>query len=383
MKRLSIVFLLIVAMTGSYAQKGKVTSALNYITINKYEDALKAIEAAENHEKSTGWFRTYYAKGRVMQAIAESGDQALIEKVGNPLKQAYDNYMKAIDMDPKKKIGREIDLYVASLTNDFINQGIEHFNTNSYTEAYESFKHAVKLGEMPVFKGAIDTSIIYNAGLAAYNGKLYDESIQYFDKVALMGYEDVMPFILIKNAYLAKGDSAMALRKIQEGFEKYPDNQNIMIELINFYLLSGKDDEALKYLDLAIERDPTNGSFYYARGVVFDRRGMFNEAVELYTKALELNPDDFNTNFNMGVIQYNKGVKMANDANEIMDNNEYLKAKALADEQFKKALPYLEKANQIEPSETSTMETLKTLYWRLQMTTEYDEIVKKLEDVKK
>jgi tetratricopeptide (TPR) repeat protein len=383
MKRLSFVILLIAALSGTYAQKGKVTSALNLITLNKYEDALKAVQAAETNEKSMGWFRTYYAKGRVMQAIAESGDQALIAKVGNPLEQAYDNYMKAIDMDPKKKIGKEIDLYIASLTNDFVNNGVEYWNNNNYADAYKTFNHAVKLGEMPVFKGAVDTSIIYNAALAAYNAKLYDEAIIHFDRVAKMGYEDVMPYKLIKDAYLAKGDSAAALKKLQEGYEKYPENQAIMIELINYYLMSGKDEEALKYLDVAIEKDPTNASFYYARGVVFDKRGRYDEAVQLYKKALSLNPEDFNTNYNMGAIEFNKGVACANDANSIMDNNEYLKAKKICDEQFTKALPFLEKAHQVDPTETSTMETLKTLYWRLQMTDKYEQMVKQLEEYKK
>ena len=47
---------------------------------------------------------------------------------------------------------------------------------------------------------------------------------------------------------LPSGDTAKGVEVINEGFNKFPENQSIMIELINYYLVSNQSDEALRLL---------------------------------------------------------------------------------------------------------------------------------------
>jgi len=381
MKNLAFILLLAVIPLTSCAQKGKVTSALNYVEAEDIEKALEAIKVAQENEKTKDWYKTYFAKGRVYQVMYETGDKDMIEKAGDPLEIAYKSYQKAKELDEKGRVEKQIDLYYQSLLNDFLNQGIEAFNESDFEQAYKSFIYAQKVGEEPIFQGGVDTSIIYNAGLAAYNGKMYEKAIECFEEVGEMGYEEGTPYILIKNSYIAINDSASAIEALQKGFEMFPQNEGILIELINYYLMSGADDEALEYIEMAIERDPENSSYWHAQGVLYDKKQVMDKAIESYNKAIELDDTNFNSYYNLGALYFNQGVNMANKALEIQDPDEYTAAVEKADEKFQESLPWLEKAHELNPDDVSTMETLKMLYYRLKMMDKHAEISEKLENL--
>jgi tetratricopeptide (TPR) repeat protein len=238
---------------------------------------------------------------------------------------------------------------------------------------------------MPLFGGGVDTTIMFNAGLAAYNGDLYDKAIEHFTAVKDLNYGDYTLYILLKNSYIAKGDSTGGLEVLQEGFMKFPDNESLLIELINFYITKGGKgaaQEALDYIELAKEQDPTNASYYHAEGILHDKMGNIDKSIESYEKALELNPDYFDSNYNLGAHHFNRGVNKVNECNEIMDNEKYEKCKHEADAIFEIALPYMEKAFEIDSTDVSTIETLKLLYYRMGDMEKHDKMDKILEKLK-
>jgi tetratricopeptide (TPR) repeat protein len=327
----------------------------------------------------------FYAKGKVLQAVGESQNEEYKNLYEDPLFQAYEYYMKAIELDDKGRYEKMIDLSMPMLSNDFINLGITCFQENDFAGALKAFETTLKIGEMPFYGGVIDTTIMFNAGLAAYNGEMYDAAIKHFTKVKELEYGDYTLFVLLKNAYIAKGDSTGGLTALQEGFTMYPDNESLLIELINFYITKGGQDaaqEALDYIGLAKEKDPTNASFYHAEGILYDKIGKIDESITSYEQALELNPDYFDSNYNLGAHHFNKGVNKVNECNEIMDNSEYQKCKEEADAMFEIALPYMEKAYEIDNSDISTLETLKLLYYRMGNMDKHAEMEARLEEIK-
>jgi len=72
---------------------------------------------------------------------------------------------------------------------------------------------------------------------------------------------------------------------------------------------------------------------------------------------------------------------MLEAANEIMDPTEYNKAFEEAKEVFAQALPYMERARELQPDDMDTLTSLKELYYRLQMTEKYEEIVAKINEI--
>jgi tetratricopeptide (TPR) repeat protein len=232
----------------------------------------------------------------------------------------------------------------------------------------------------------VDTVIYYNAALAATNAKMYDEAIEYYNKAAKYNYGGENLYVFMKDVYMANGDTLQAAEALQEGFKKNPESDLLLVQLINYFLTSGESEEALEYLNMAKQNDPGNKSFYFAEGTLYDKMGNEEKAIEAYTEALEIDPNYFDAYYNLGVLHYNKAVELFTKANNTMDDEEYQQLRKEAAEQLEKALPFMEKAlNNVSKEDdpdsyVATLETLKTLYYRLQKEDKHKETVQKLEE---
>ena len=73
---------------------------------------------------------------------------------------------------------------------------------------------------------------------------------------------------------------------------------------------------------------------------------------------------------------------MYEKANAIEDLKEYNAAKAEADEALKLAIAPLEKAHTLNTEDRACLETLSTIYYRLQMTEKREAVMAKLDALK-
>jgi tetratricopeptide (TPR) repeat protein len=394
MKKIILLVAFLISVSGAYAQKGKVASAQTLKDSQKLDKALEAINEAidpnnEKAEKSINWTKTWQVRGDIYRAIYQSKDANVKKLAGDPLGTAWESYKKALELDEKGKEKNAVKISLTLLISDFTDQAVKAFNENKYESALASFKSILEIENLPLMqegdqKAMIDTVIILNAGLAAYNAEKYDEAVKYYKEAAKYEYNGARTFELIASSYINMQDTAQALTTLQEGFEKYPENSAIMVLMINIYLNANKVDDAMKYLNLAIKQDPENASFYFARGSLYDKISQPDSATVAYEKAIELKPDYFDAYYNLGAIYYNQGVKQVEIANSIPSNqpDKYEAEKNKADGCFKQAIPYMEKASEVNPEDTFSLESLKTLYYRLKMMDKFDEVNKKLEDLK-
>ncbi len=83
----------------------------------------------------------------------------------------------------------------------------------------------------------------------------------------------------------------------------------------------------------------------------------------------------------MGASYINKAYEMNQKANDIMDVKKYEEAVNELNKVYSKALPYMQKAYELNPNDKYTLMSLKELYYRLKMTKEYDEIKAKLDSL--
>lgn len=392
MKRTIILLALLFAITGVYAQKGKVTSALSFKETGKLDKAVEAIEESidasnPKTESSISWPRTWEVRGEIYQAVFQSKDANYKKLSKDPLTVAYESYLKALQLDDKDRFSKSVKIKLTLLIGDLTNQAVAAFNEENYEKALLSFEQILGIEQTPVYKAddpnAVDTVIIFNAGLAAYNAQKYDKAIEYYQQAAKYKYNGAKTYSLISNSYMQKQDTVGALKVLQDGLKEYGDNGTLLVEVINIYLNANKVDEALKYLDIAIAQDPKNSSYYFAQGTLYDRLQKPEEAMASYLKAIEYKDDYFDAYYNLGAVYYNKGVKQVDVANAVPSNQpeKYEEEKNKADIEFKKAIPYMEKAHEVNPTDKFTMESLKTLYYRLKMMDKHEEIVEKMKNL--
>ncbi len=385
MKRLALFAILTFSLSAVYAQKGKVSAASGYMETNDLEAAKKSIDLALEHEKSINWPKTYVVAAKIYTELAKAGQDA------DGIKKAVDFYKKAIELDQKgdakgKNIGKyqkEIKLQLTFFKPDLTNSGIEGFNTNDFNKALYAFENVLYFNDLPMFQEeapGVDTVIVYNCALAAYNAKDWPKAEKFFNLTIDYKYGENPgdAILLLDQVYDATGDSIKAAENLKRGFELFPEDERILTTLIQYYLDTEQNDAALEYLNTAIEKDPENPSFYYARGVLFESIDK-DKAIENYKSCLEIDDKFFNSLYNLGVIFYNKGVEQQNVANDKTTTKEFNAAMKVANEYWEQSLPYMEKAHEVQPEEAAVLETLKGLYYRFERMDKYNEVKAKLE----
>mgnify|MGYP001569693017 CR=1 FL=1 len=81
-----------------------------------------------------------------------------------------------------------------------------------------------------------------------------------------------------------------------------------------------------------------------------------------YNKAYALNPNDFKVNYSIGAYYNNLGAGKMKEAQEEKDMKKATDLENQSVEILKKAIPYLEKAHELDKSDKDTMKALKQLY---------------------
>jgi len=113
------------------------------------------------------------------------------------------------------------------------------------------------------------------------------------------------------------------------------------------------------------------------------------KAIEQYKAAFETDPTYFEAYYNLAVMFYNNGLRYSEQAGKEVDDTKYQAKKNASDEEFKKAVPYMELAYETNKKAKATpdvkknndmvLDVLKSLYYRLRMDDQYARI-KKLQE---
>ena len=295
-----------------------------------------------------------------------------------PLKEALEAYKKTIELDPDGKLDDKILENFDRFKRQCENKAIMSFSEQDYNGAVDYFELLLDATGTRVYKGVADTVIIYNTALAARNADDHKKAAEYFRKAIDLNYGGSDAFYLLKQEYIELEDSAAAIATLEEGFQRYPDTSLILIEIVNYYLTSGNAEKGLEYLELAEKAESGNPSIYFAKGTLYEKVGEDEKALHAYNQALEIDSDYFNAYFNIGALHYNNAVELYDVANTKEDLDEYNAAKKIADEELEKTIPPMEKAHELRPNDRAVLETLQTVYYRLQMMEKYEEVKEKL-----
>ncbi|MCK5169694.1 MAG: tetratricopeptide repeat protein, partial [Bacteroidales bacterium] len=238
----------------------------------KLDTALNAVVFCETQEKTKDWFKTYYAKGLVFEAIAKTENEEFKNLSDKPLIYAFDNFKKSYNMDGSKAVHTSLDLKFVNIANSIINVSVVAYEDEDFVKAFEYLEKSLEVKTMPVFDNVIDTAIIYNIAYIASKNKDWDNAIKYYKKAIELNYGEGDTYASLAESYKSKGDSSeLSISTLKEGFEKYPGNQYLLAGIINYYILeSDNTEEAFKYLAVAREKDPENPQFYSAEAHLYD-----------------------------------------------------------------------------------------------------------------
>lgn len=385
MRKLSLLLAVLMSVTMVMAQKSKVSIASSALTSGKLDQAKEAIDEAMKDPSVAEYAKGYMVKGQVYQGIAESVLPNYKSLDADAAMVAYDAYLNAVKFDDKEKLVKKIKPLVANLVPYIATRGGEFFNEGKYKESASLFRQVLDIQKSDLIGStAIDTSMIYNLGLASENAGDYETAIESYTKTKDLGYNSANSFARLSSSLKAAGKADQATKILEEGFQKYPNDLNIIFELINANLSGGTPEKAAEYVDKAIELDPKNASLYRAKGTIYEKSGDMLKAKELYQKAIEIDPKDYASRYNVAVMEYNITAEMNKKANDIVDNATYNKEieKVLSRYQ-NEVVPLFEAAHEVSGDDDSALRQLKTLYYLLrertpEMMEKYNATIKEL-----
>lgn len=295
------------------------------------------------------------------------GGQVAVIEVTRPvvedaLTKAAEAYQKAYSLDPKtEKTAVEA---LTKIGEKLSNEAYSCYNLGQYAKAADLFEQAAAVvGAAPVNK--VDTDALYNAGFTATQAGDNAKAKRLFQECIKHEYYSDNGEIFAK---LAEVDPDNAKGYLEEGFQKFPQSQSILIGLINYYLTNNEStDHLFSLLDQAKKNEPDNASLYYVEGNIHAQLGDTDKAVAAYDKCNSINPNYEYGYIGKGILFYNKAVDDQTKASEEADDNKYMALVAEFEKDLKACIEPFEKAYSITKDDSikvNIAEYLKNAYYR-------------------
>lgn len=424
MKKIITLLVVVLIATTTFAQKDELKLAQKAIDANNYTEALatlsqieSTIDAAKMKYITQYYFilgKANYANGTTPSTF-EGASKAFntvidLEKKGT---QKYTNDASAILNSMIQK--------VADIASTNYNKAIKlNNNEDTKEQSYPLFNSAAKGFEQVYALSPRDTSYVQFASNAYYFSKDYENSIRTINKLLDTGYTGISTSYsakslangqvirfssqkdldrqvalklvedpkmdvkesqrnvlikLIANNYVALKDNEKALAAILEAKKASPDDYGLLVDEANIYYAMGDNLKFKEKLEEAVAINPTDPTLYYNIGVMKMELNDNEGAIASFNKAIELRPTYAEAYNNIGAAILLKNNSIVEEMNKSFnDFAKYDKLLAKQHDIYKEALPFYEKAFELDALNLSTAQTLLGIYENLEMDDKYKEL---------
>ena len=226
---------------------------------------------------------------------------------GDLLADAANAYVKAYQLGAK---AAEMDAKLQEIVNTYNQVAYAYYQIGDYKTASQMFKGAADVSYMEPCSAPADDSA-FNAALVGVSAGDYDLALEYYKICLAKNYgENGDIYARLSDVYGAVGDKENQKAILEEGFAKYPENQSILIGLINFAENNGEDPNyVLTLLDKAKENDPTNASIYAVQGNILAQMKRYDDAEAVFSQAVEVDPTYNYAYYAWGKMWYDRAVE--------------------------------------------------------------------------
>jgi len=360
-------------------QTNKRTSAYMYNKNKQYDKAKEAIDEAILHPKTENDAKTWMYRGIIYYNIAMSEDEQVKALAPDAPEISYESLLKSKQLDDKKQLDVETSIYLIQLTNLFYQRGADGFQNSDYAVAIKNFTIAYKIAEAD---GRFDTIAAFNIGMSGVYSEdktLAESTMPYLKKCIDVNFMDPRVYLFYARSEKQIGDTTAAFATLEKGRVLFPQELSLQLEQSQLYLETGQNEKLIASLKEAIEADPTNENLYRGLGQTFENVGDKENAIMYYRKAIEINPDFGDAIFNLGAIYVNDAAELYTEANNLPfeEQKKYDELKKQADDNLYKALPYLERSLELNPTDQVVISALKEAYANLKMNEKLNSLMEK------
>ena len=301
-----------------------------------------------------------------------------------------ESYSQAYKLDPKQK--DKIRQALESVYNFYRKLGNVSIGIGEYKTAALAFADGYRVQSVPVYDKPDAENLFYAGRLATIVGgngdpAMFKTGAEYLEQALKDGYcdEEGSLYYYLFHCYYGQreADKAMIVKSrdaLLEGIKKYPKNELILDGLMNLYTSEdgvGDPKDLIDLIDGAIANSPENVDLLYGRGRVYyaianktdnidQKLNYYDECVKSFKKVVEIKPDDAQAYYLLGIFYMSKAEAALNAVNErhYTVQAEYDRDSDAAVAMYKDALPYLEKAIELNPNDANSIDLVKQIYFR-------------------
>ncbi len=394
MKKLLITGLLaLIAFAPLSAQMKNVNKVIySYIESDKLaqklDEAKILIDEGLQDEKAASKAKSWYAKAMVYAEIAKSKEAAIQQLAPDAAQVTREAIDKVYELEGKEDgpYGGKLFFVKQQVRNELFNRGVAANSEQDYEKAYEAFKSAAEFSPSDTLATKYAAIFAQQTGrtdeaLAMYKQLIdnpdYNKDDVYQNSAQIMALrvqekQNAIYEMKDQDADKAKIEAAEKEMEeyrdkthefVKEGLKKHPNNLLMVSLNVDYHNNKGEYEEAVESMKKVVELNPDNADYRAQLGGLYYSGTKDEEkAIAAYEKAYEIDPNNYGANEGLGVIYFNRGAKMLNGlSTEIYQNKESAEMKKITSS-FKKALPYLEKAHEVDPEETQPLNPLRTIY---------------------
>ena len=378
----------------AFAQKDELKAAEKALKKEDFKTAQEAIlplEAMESTMDSKYKAEYYFIKGQAYKG--KKNYKAAAESF---------NYLLKFE----KEIGKnKYTDKAAPMLNDMISE-VSNRGSKLYNED-QDFENAAADFYLRYLLRPQDTSYLFNAAIASSQAEDYDSALKFYKELKEIKYtgiateyiatsketgeienfgskqqrdlmvktgEYLKPEVrvsdskesdIIKNiGYILtqQGKTDEAIAAIKEARAADPKDLQLILTEADLYIKLNQMDKFSVLMQEAIKLDPTNPTLFFNLGVVNANEKKTEEAINYYKKAIELKSDYGDAYMNLAVAILSGEEAIVVEMNKNLSNiKKYDELEGQQKELYKRALPYLEKADSIKRS-PDTVRSLLNIY---------------------
>jgi tetratricopeptide (TPR) repeat protein len=317
-------------------------------------------------------------------------------------------------LDYEKKSGKKIQTddineTIASFKPEMLNYAIALGNQKKHKESAEVLYAIYQLDKK-------DQEILYYAANYAVNGQDYDSALKYYNELKSIGYtgegtlyyatskatskeesyqskvdrdnlvrlgthisprEEKIPSKkgeIVKNIaliYVEQGKNNEAKEALVEARKENPEEVGLITSQADVYLKMNDTENYQKLIKEALAKNPNDEILLFNLGVTSANAGQLVDAENYYRKVIELKPSYIDAYLNLADLILKPDAKIVEEINKLTNSEKDLKKydalKADRQKLFNKAMPFLEKAHELDPKNDIVKSNLKSVYSFLEL----------------
>lgn len=288
------------------------------------------------------------------------------------LARSLDALQKAYKLDEYAYKNKKYPETAEKIHTAYHNTGLFYYMAGDQATAEEFFEKAYHSTENPILNRVDTIGVYYTALMARDNGKI-DKAIELFKKDLDAGYSAKGEvYAALADLYREKGEMENFKETLEKGFSAFPENQQILVGLINYNLdTNGDSSKLFELIHQAQANEPNNASLYYVEGDINKKLGNKEAALELFQKSYDIDNTYLFGIVNKGIIYYDEALEYQEKANAELDDAKYEALLGEVNNSLRKAIEPFEQSYELAAGDrelqVAIAEYLKNIYFRFRM----------------